>query len=601
MTVDPQEGVEGVPEAGDDDAENSEALAAAHASRAFDHLLKGLKNISIYRHNESRFPEYVEPAFRELTSFLSEWGNLPLKLGPYNLLYKNRVIYEEQSKENLTYKFYRDGMRFLVFREGLTVQELLRFVLLAITDENEASLQQEDMITRLWKESFQYIEYVVVEGFEFGELSQEEVEVEVEKIVGYLRSQLAANSDDITRFARLSVDDLALELNDIEQVRGGIISGRPAKDNDKEWIQGELYTEEKKRLFAKMTLILFQLLERDCGDADYTVISESFSQILDTLILSEDVRGSVAVLHRFDQIASRPDLGDETRVLVQKVRDNFTRRMAEPQRLQAVGQYMTMARELDKLAVKAYCAVLTPENIPYLLDLLAGMERAEARAILIEILAELGKNHASVFADRLTSNASNVVKDMLGIIDLIDPPDKLDLYAKCLMHPNIMIRLEGLKIMANSTSDVALRHLETATRDQDIQLRLQAYRALAMKHPQRAVPVLKTLMRGEDFTSRDKREQLSVALALGETRTQDALQFFASVFDLKGGFFSRGKENDLKLLAVKGLVNMKNVEAFNVLAAQIQNRGHSKELLEQIRAAAVRLKNELTGQPGQAQ
>jgi hypothetical protein len=600
LTLDAQEAVDlDLDGEGGGEASEADAIAAEQASQVFFHLLKGLKNIGIYRHNTSRYADYLNPAYQALTEFLEQWHNLPLKLGPYTLEYNKQVIYEEQSKENLTYRFYRDGMRFLIFREGLEPEELLRFILLAIDTPTVGVNQHEDSITRLWKETLEHIEYVVVEGFEFGELSQDQVEIEVEKIVGYLRNQLAANSDDITRFARLSLDDLELELNDVEQVRGNIISGRTASNDDKQWIQDELYNEEKNRLFAKMVLILFQILERDCLPQDYEMISESFSQVLDTLILSEDVRGSVAVLQRFDQMQHKDTLAREQRAFVLKIRQNFAKRMVEPQRLQAVGQYMTLAKVPDEQAVKAYMSAITPAELPFLADMLETIERVEARRILIDILADHGRHHTAIFSERLDNRASNVVKDMLAIIDIIDPPDKLDLYANCLEHPNIMIRLEGLKILAHSGSEAAIRHLERAARDEDIQMRLAAYRALAQRHPARSIPMLKTRMRSDSFSGLDRREQIAISMALGETKSVDALRFFKSMLARKGSFFSRSKQNELKLIVIKGLVAMRTVESFNLLSAEIQNRNHAKDVLEELHRAAVRLRSELSGSGGQ--
>src|SRR5688500_15118827 len=192
--------------------------AAQQASEAFRLLLKGIKNIGIYRHAENRFNEILQPAYDALTAFLDEYEILPLKLSPYTLEYKKQIIYEDQNKENLTYKFYRDGMRFLMFRRGLPPDELLRFVMIAMASFNDKQLFNEDTITRLWKESFHSVEWVVVEGFGFGDMSEEEVEVEIEKIVAYLRHQLSANSTDITRFARLSAEDLELQLDEVDQV-----------------------------------------------------------------------------------------------------------------------------------------------------------------------------------------------------------------------------------------------------------------------------------------------------------------------------------------------------------------------------------------------
>lgn len=571
--------------------------SAQEAAQVFLLILKAIKNINIYRHAQARYHEYLEPAHQLLSKFLEREHLMPLKLTPYTLEYKKKIIYEDQDKENLVYKFYRDGMRFLIFREGLPIDELLRFLLLAFDAQSDAALFHEDMITRLWKESFNFIEYVVVEGFEFGDLSPEQVEIEVERVVSYLRKQLAANSEDITRFARLDLEDLALELSDIDQVRGGIISGRPAKPEDKQWVQDEIYLEEKKRLFAKMVLILFQILERDCRESDFGSMSESFSQVLDSLLVSEDVRGAVAVLHRFDKISQRAVGTEDQRNLVRRIRDTFAKRMAEPERLQSVGQYLALSKNLDEIAVKAYLSVCQPDQIPILIEMLENMERSEGRRVLIEVCADLGKNKVNLFAERLDHKSSNVVKDMLAIIDRIDPTNKLDLYAKCLDHQNIMIRLEVLKVIARAPGERAVKYLEKAAEDQDLQLRMQAYRMLAVRSSTRAVELFKKLMKENNFIERDKREQLAVVVSMGETRTDEALEFLGSVFSAKGGLFSRFKNNDLKLLAIRGLLAMRTLEAFQVLAREVQNKNNSKDVLETAHKAALRLKAELSGQP----
>ncbi len=581
------------------DEGDGDEQAARQAADVFFLLLKGIKNINIYRHAETRFAEYLEPAHQALTTFLEDHDILPLKLTPFTLEFKKHVIYQDEDRENLTYRFYKDGMRYLMFRKGMPPEELLRFVLLATESRSEAALFQEDMITRLWKEQFDFIEYVVVEGFGFGELSEEEVEIEVEKIVAYLRKQLSANSDDVTRFARLSAEDLELELTDVDQMRGGIISGRTATPGDRSQVQDELFQEAKKRLFAKMVLILFQILELECDAEDYEMMLEAFTQVLDTLLVSEDVKGAVALLQRFERIAERP-LPPSRVQLVTKMAGVFRRRMAEPHRLDAVGQYLMLNRDLDEAAVHAYLSVCGEEEMLHIVEMLAGMERQDARHILINVLAEMGRNHVDVFARRLDHNSSNVVKDMLAIIHKINPDNKIQLISRCLDHPNIMIRLEGLKTLAKSKEDVALRYIEKAMRDEDIQMRVGAYRALATRAPKRAAPLFVKAMQADDYLSRDNRERIAIATALGETRTDVALDYLSKIFDQKGGLFSRGKVDDIKSMAIIGLAAMKSVAAFKVLAAQVQNRQNSKDIMQSAHKAALRLKQDIKAKRAEA-
>ena len=572
--------------------DDDEAEAVRAAAQVIHLLLKGIKNIGIYRHAEARYEEYLAPAYQALGEFLADRSGLPLKLGPYSLEYKRHIIYEDEDKENLTYKFYKDGMRYLIFRPGITSDELLRFVLLAIESYSERALFQEDMVTRFWKEDFEFIDHVVVEGFGFGDLSEEEVEIEVEKIIGYLRRQLAAHSDDITRFARLSAQDLELELTEIEQVRGGIVSGRPATDEDRERLQTEILFEQKSRLFAKMVLILFQVLELEADQADRDILLESVVQLLDLLLVSEDIAGAVALLDRFERLRGRP-MPSDRRAMIDQMRESFRQRMVEPQRLAQVGQYLQLSRNLDEDAVRMYLSVAGEEEVIPIVEMLSGMERLASRRLLIELLADIGRDHVELFARRLDHNSSGVVKDMLAIIHAIDPPNKIDLVARCLDHPNIMIRLEGLKTLAKSERPESLRYIEKALKDVDIQMRLGALRALAVRAPTRAAGLFIDTMQSSEFMQRDHRERVTVVTALGETRTPAAFDFLSGLFALKPGLFNRAKPHELKMLAVIGLHAMKTVPAFKVLAAEVQNRSHPRELLEACHKAATRLKDQL--------
>lgn len=565
---------------------------ADQVNEVFVLLNRGIKNIRIYRHAETRYGEFLEPAYKALSAFLEQEALLPLKLGPYTLEYRQQVIYEDQANENLTYRFFRDGVRFLVFRRGLSLDELLRFVLLTTTDVSEIARFQEDWVTRLWKEEFRFIEYVVIEGFALGQLSESEVELEVDKIVGFLRSRMRATTEDFTRFARLSPEDLELELSNIDQIRGGIISGRTASPEEKTKIQEDLDLEERRRLFAKTVLILFQILELDASRDDFDLMLDSFTQVLDSLLVSEDIKGAVALSQRFEAVRAKR-LGAEQAIFVQRIAAAFRRRMVESQRLDAIGQYLALSNRLDEDAVRAYLLLASDEDVIKLTDMLATMERSAARRILVEVLSTVGRNHCEVFARRLSSNASQVVRDMLSIIHRIDPPDRASLFARCLEHPNLMVRLEGLKILARTPEPEALRYIEKTLADAEMQVRIAAYRALAVRDPERACSALMRLMQSSDYSGLDQRERSAIASALGETRTRAAFTFLTGLLEQRSGLFSRARVNEAKMMALVGLQSFGTIEVFHRLAGEVQNAAHSKDIMQLAQTAALRVKARL--------
>src|SRR5690606_22051259 len=146
---------------------------------------------------------------------------------------------------------------------------------------------------------------------------------------------------------------------------------------------------------------------------------------------------------------------------------------------------------------------------------------------------------------------------------------------------NIMIRLEGLKTLAKSQDERSLRYIEKAMQDEDIQMRLGAYRCLAARSPRRAAALFMRMMQDDGFLGKDSRERIAVVTALGETRSDEALEYLSGIFEQKGSLFSRGKINDYKSLAIIGLVAMKSVTAFKILAREVQNKNNSKEIMEQ--------------------
>lgn len=577
----------------DDPAPDAAVPAEAQAvSDFFSQLVKGIKNIRLYRHAEGRFMEFLEPAFHLLQKFLEAHEVMPLRLRTYALEYRDVTIYEDASKENLSYRFYRDGLRVLILRRGIQPEELLRFVMLASEPVSDSSLFQEDMVTRLWKESFTSIDHIVVEGFGFEDMESERVEVEVDQIINYLRDNLAAKGNDVVRFARLSAEDVALELTDVDQVRGGVISGRPARPEEQTALQEQLLKEENEQVFTKMVLILFQILERELEPRDYDMMVEALTQVLDTLLVSEDVASAVLLHDRFSRILQK-DLPAERIELLLKIKESLRARMLEPHRIDSVGQHLSLSPRPNRAACRAYLNLSGDDQLIQLLEMLVNMERADAREVLVDVLSEKAKDHEDLLSRRLHHNSSHVARDILRILRAIDPPDRVKLMASCLDHPNTMIRLEGLRDLAKNPDPEALVYIEQAMNDSEFQMRVGAYRALAERDPEYAAGALIRLFESEGFRSRESRERLMVATALGETHRPEALEYLSGLFSVKVSLFSFGRVQEAKLAAVAGLSAMGSIEAFKVLAAEVQNRTNSQEVMEAAHQAASQIKEKL--------
>src|SRR5688572_15818775 len=208
------------------------------ARRFVDALLRATKNIKLYLHARERFTEFLAPAHAELSLLFDTRQTVALKIGASTLEHEGEIVYEDDTRESLTYALYRDGVRIVAMRSGISIEELLAFSLLLIGADDPRD--SDDMVTRLWKAEFHSIDYVAVESFGIDENGSPDGEADLERIVAHLSKQLAATSASVTRLARFSAEDLANALDGVEEIRGVVLTSEIVTTEEQEQLQREL-------------------------------------------------------------------------------------------------------------------------------------------------------------------------------------------------------------------------------------------------------------------------------------------------------------------------------------------------------------------------
>ncbi|MBH23081.1 MAG: hypothetical protein CMH57_01210 [Myxococcales bacterium] len=90
---------------------------------------------------------------------------ITLRVTPTSLEYYESVVFQQDGRDNIAVRLYRDGIRSLVFKPTLSREELERF--LKIFDPNDTEWQRDaDLVDRLWMLGLDGITYGAVDGFE---------------------------------------------------------------------------------------------------------------------------------------------------------------------------------------------------------------------------------------------------------------------------------------------------------------------------------------------------------------------------------------------------------------------------------------------------
>lgn len=565
--------------------EDSAGHRRVELARAFiSQLLKAIKQIGMYRHNEGRFPEFLQPSLDALAAYHSEFGPLAIKVEQQNFLLLGQPLFTEES--TLPFKFYRDGIRQLLFRPGLTIQELVGFTLVSLSEPERGA---DDLTAQLWRAGFEHLEYVVVEGFKIEEYSEEQVQVEVDQVVNFIYSRLRSSSDDSMRFARVSSDDLDLKMEGVEQIRGAVVTGVNASDELKARVQKEIEEQEGPRLFPKLVSAVFQVIEGGMEDA--SLVEDMIAQLLDALLLQEDFATINQILLKLRAMEQRAAANEA----LSRVRQRLVADMGQEQRVLRVGEILKSGKAKAPQEVLRYLQALDPSAVPVLLLVAETMEIPENRALLLDVLATFAKEMPDAFLVRLDSDRPQTVRDMVYVLEKSGYPDRVKLFVQLLKHRNLAVRLDVMSMLAKGRSPEGRKLIAEALDDPTQQVRMLAAKLLPEFDPERAFNDMVTIAKAPTFEKRAPEERAAFYATIGATGVPQALVFFNELLQTKATLLNRKKVTDEKILALDGLAAIGSVQAYKLLQGLVEDRSQPVELLAAARRAMYQTKRALFG------
>ncbi|WNG37469.1 HEAT repeat domain-containing protein [Archangium violaceum] len=548
------------------------------------HLLKGIKQIGMYRHNEARFPDFLGRAHEALAAYTDKYGPLSLRVEQQNFMLHGEAVFAEDTP--LPYKFYRDGIRQIIFRPGLTIEELVSFTLISLSDPDRGA---EDVLAQLWRAGLEHLEYVVVEGFKMDEVTEQEVEVEVDKVVGYLYSRLKTNSDDFLRFARVNAEDLDSKLDGVEQMRGLVVAGNYASDDLKARLQREITEEEHSRLFPKLVSAIFQVVEG--GVDDTALLEEVFVQLLDAMLIQDDYGTINQMVLKLRAMAQREPEGPTAQLLA-----HFIQKMGEEQRVMRLAEVLKTTRPKHPVDITRYLQVLDPSTVFTMLNALETIEIPENRILVCDVLARFAQENPQPFVQRLESERPQTVRDMVYILEKSNHPDRVKMFGLVMINKNLAVKLEVMNIIARGRTAEARKLIVEALNDSVTQVRILAARLLPEFDRDKAYVDLVRLMKDPGFEKKSIEERTAIYTAFGSTALPGAISLMLQMLAVKPTLLTKKKVLEDKLLAIAGLAGACSIPSYKALQGVVEDKSQPVEVLTAARKAMYQTKKMLFGE-----
>jgi len=546
------------------------ALPATQVEELIRTIVKGLRAFQMYLPNNPVY-QRAEQAIRD--AFVPIWSStqqLALTIVETDITWGEQVVYRQPSRhDSFAWILYKDGMRHLTIRPGVEDQELIRFLQVVTRARMLASDAGDDLLTLLWEQDFQCIEY------QFAEIITDSLVVLDPQAVDLAMQQDATaqeavrdevRADAIDRAGAVDVDDFDSTLYFLEESETATLRRQVEEE----------YTRDIRKAALAALLDTFET-------QPVTLVRSEILGILDGLFPNLLTRGEfrtvAELLREFRAMSQR------VTVLDPAVRDHllsFQIRLSEPtilsQLLQSLEESSVLPEDED---VGEVLGELHAEGLETMLTFIPALKRPAIRAILEASVDRLAAVNTDTLISILNNGNSGGLPGAVAVCRRLNLQIAVPALDRLVSHEDAVVRLGAVDALAQIGSAGAMAGLERAVDDSDRSVRIAALNAVTSNGYRAALRRLEAVVRGRGPNELERAERRQFFEAYAVVAGPAALPILLEILEPKRLFRRRGN-SETRTCAAYAIARLQNPEARAVLERIQQD----KDL--PVRNAAVR-------------
>lgn len=512
------------------------------ATEVMQSIVKTSKAFKMYLSNNPLLHRFIEELKTKFKGHLERYNEIKFDIDQFELRYKGKTVYESRDpKDSLAFRMYSDGIRSLIFSEGLEENEISEF--LEIVGKERASDIDDDMVTLLWMKDLPHITYILAEDYlEFDSAGAGPVTPvsQQENIKGLYK---AIPSLDTTP-SPMMIPQNILSL----------------KEEEMEWLKKARDIDEKRGPLDEVVQILFSILSVEKDFAVFGEFVDITVNLIGNLIHSGDIHHAVSLIRFLRELS-----GNE--VLSSYHKDRLAKAMEGTISVDIIKDLEGIIDTSDKVKpenLKELLLLFGKTAIKQACELLGIVQKMEMRKVIVDALVEIGKDTPEVFLPFLADKRWYLARNAIIILRRIDNPVSLEPVSKLIYHKEPRIRKEVLLYLAAIPDVKASAYILKFLHDDAGALRIHALKALADSKFHGALKPIFEITTSKEFDEKDIAEKKVVFEVLGELGSDEVVPMLKDML-MKRYWFNKAREKESVVLAVAGLRKIKTDAAFNAL------------------------------------
>ncbi len=549
-------------------------------------LEKASKSYRTYGSTNPLARRFVRQFHEELTSFLAVHHSLGFLVLRSTLYFDGQPVYQtpDDGTENLAFKLYHDGIRELVFHEGLSEAELA-FFLEALAGNPDAVLSDDDIVTRLWEQALTTITCVTAEevlrSSEFEQVLATQDSGSLNRPVSSLREVHAteqARQEQRAGTGRSGV-----------QGTTGLL-GYEVSEQEMEALAREVEAESTRDSLLYVLDILTAILSSEKSERLLDKLFTIFPDILDALTREGNWKGlnaAAGVLQEVDAV--RALMSHECGKQLAKIREA----LGSPVRIKQIEVHLNNHPEVSTAGLLEFFYQIGPSVVPSLCMILGHLESPSHRALVCKALSILAKENPDPLVRALTDPRESYVLDLLAVVWNLNDPRFTEPLGKLVRHANVVIRKKALRLLDMRQEPGNGTWLIRFVADPDESIRHLALTTLSSGKYTAGFSDWVPIVRDGGFHKRSSAEKRGIFEAMRHTSGDESAAYWEQLVT-KRFWFNRKKREELGTLAAAVLAKLGTAVAISALRAGVRHRNRAIREASEVGLEALRRQDSST-------
>ena len=530
---------------------------------AFRFLDKVMRAHQMYLPNNPAYVRSLDAARGAFRTLFGQVAEMECAVTETALLWQGVVVHEmpQIAGDSLPWLLYKDGVRELSLYRGFEGPELVGF-LRCLAAARRAKAEEDDLLTLLWEQDFEYLRYQFIETFDQtpplvpatppGEWSiRAPGAPTVEEAIRAIREG---------RPAAVPIRRVSTVLRAVDAA-GGPHALQPA---EVEYLRTEATREQGLDLRRAVLGVLFDIVEEQ---TDATVRAEAVEGIESLCVhyidrghfnaVSYAVREVLAVLER------APDLTEDDRRVLGQLAERMSTQETLARMLDVLEDVEVLPSEDDLVDLFGYLKV---GAIATLLDFNARTHNATLRGTVAAVIERLAIAHTAdlvrLVGDPRPSVAieAALLAGRLGVTAAVPP------LARVVQgEGENEVRLAALAALTSIGTPDAIAALDPLITDPVRELRVSAVKTLTARRVASVRPRVAALIKGKGIRDIDRSERLALFELFGSVCGDAGVAELEAMLTVAGGLFSRGGDTEMRAAAAIALGRVGTAAARRVL------------------------------------